>query len=364
MIVVTPTLKAAQVVATEIGSQAHSTAWLARQYGFSWDNDGRWTRELSVPSSDAVLSRGDLLLITEAGMLDKDTARALVTIADETGARLALVGDRHQLPAVGRGGVLDLAAHWAGPDARLTLDNVHRFADPDYAKLSLAMRSGENPEVVFDLLAQHGQIVVHSDEASRTAALADDAAATGALVVADTREQVADLNQAIRERLVTAGQVDDSRVLVTDGGERIGVGDRVATRRNDYDLGVANRDTWIVTGGRRRHHASRRDGGHAGATAPVRRPVRRTRLRLDRLRGPRRDHPNRPPGPRRTHRCSIGLRGHDTWPRGQYCAPRRRGSRRRPTAVDPHVRPQPHRPRPRACRPTRHPRSSQVRALC
>jgi hypothetical protein len=111
MIVVTPTLKAAKVVATEIGSQAHSAAWLARQYGFSWDNDGRWTRELSVPSSDAVLCRGDLLLIDEAGMLDQDTARALVTIADETGARLALVGDRHQLPAVGRGGVLDLTAH-------------------------------------------------------------------------------------------------------------------------------------------------------------------------------------------------------------------------------------------------------------
>jgi len=176
MIVVTPTLKAAQVVATESGSQAHSAAWLARQYGFSWDNDGRWTRELSVPSSDAVLCRGDLLLIDEAGMLDQDTARALVTIADETGARLALVGDRHQLPAVGRGGVLDLAAHCADPDARLTLDNVHRFSDPDYAKLSLAMRSGENPEAVFDLLVQRGQIVVHSDETSRTAALADDAA--------------------------------------------------------------------------------------------------------------------------------------------------------------------------------------------
>jgi len=37
-------------------------------------------------------------------------------------------------------------------------------------------------------------------------------------------------------------------VLVTDGGERIGVGDRVSTRRNDHDLDVANRDTWTVTG--------------------------------------------------------------------------------------------------------------------
>ena len=84
-------------------------------------------------------------------MLDQDTARALLTIADETGARLALVGDRHQLPAVGRGGVLDLAARWASPEARLTLDTVHRFTDPEYAELSLldadrrAQRRGLRP---------------------------------------------------------------------------------------------------------------------------------------------------------------------------------------------------------------------------
>ncbi len=59
---------------------------------------------------------GDLLLVDEAGMLDQDTARALLTIADEAGARVAFVGDRHQLPAVGRGGVLDHAAGWAPPD--------------------------------------------------------------------------------------------------------------------------------------------------------------------------------------------------------------------------------------------------------
>ena len=35
---------------------------------------------------------------------------------------------------------------------------------------------------------------------------------------------------------------------VTSRGERIGLGDRVATRRNDRDLGVANRDVWTVAG--------------------------------------------------------------------------------------------------------------------
>ncbi len=35
--------------------------------------------------------------------------------------------------------------------------------------------------------------------------------------------------------------------MVTSAGEQIGIGDRVATRRNHRDLDVANRDTWTVT---------------------------------------------------------------------------------------------------------------------
>jgi len=247
MIVITPTLKAAQVAADEIGTKAYSAAWLAHQHGFTWDDDGRWSSMPATPSPQAQLQHGDLLLVDEAGMIDQDTARALTLIAQETGARLALVGDRHQLPAVGRGGVLDLAARWVGPDAHVTLDSVHRFADPEYAELSLTMRTGERPDDVFDQLVHRGQVVLYPDGPARTAALADDAAATAALVVADTREQVADLNQTVRERLVADGKVDDSRAIVTNDGERIGVGDRVATRRNASELGVANRDVWTVT---------------------------------------------------------------------------------------------------------------------
>ena len=91
-------------------------------HGWRWNDDGAWTR-LAVGEADPVTGRiyagpaegarlrpGDLLVVDEAGMLDQDTARALLTVADEAEARLALLGDRHQLAAVGRGGVLDLAA--------------------------------------------------------------------------------------------------------------------------------------------------------------------------------------------------------------------------------------------------------------
>ncbi|MDQ3484472.1 MAG: hypothetical protein M3445_03530 [Actinomycetota bacterium] len=128
------------------------------------------------------------------------------------------------------------------------LEKVHRFADPDYATLSLRMRKGEDPAEVFDELHRRGHIVVHPSDSERTTALAE-VGAGGDLVIADTREHVATLNAAIRDQRRdhrAAGDQDDS--VVTALGEQIGLGDRVATRRNDPDLGVANRQTWTVTG--------------------------------------------------------------------------------------------------------------------
>lgn len=248
LMVVTPTLKAAQVAATETGAEGHSAAWLIHQHGWRWDTDGHWTREPNPTLHDSArLRAGDLLLVDEAGMLDQDTARALLTIADETGARVAFVGDRHQLPAVGRGGVLDHAVAWAHPSAVVTLEKVHRFTDPDYATLSLRMRNSEDPAAVFDELAQRGQLVIHASEAERTVVLAE-LGATGDLVIADTREQVADLNAMIRDHRQHDDRTVSGNVLTTAPGERIGLEDRVATRRNDTDLKVANRQTWTVAG--------------------------------------------------------------------------------------------------------------------
>ncbi|GAB3248900.1 hypothetical protein GCM10027425_05670 [Alteromonas gracilis] len=242
LMVVTPTLKAAEVAADETGASGHSAAWMVHQHGWRWDDDGRWTREAVTPDPSAHLRPGELLLVDEDGMLDQDTARALLTIADESGARVAFVGDRHQLPAVGRGGVLDHAIAWAHPTAVVALEKVHRFTDPDYAALSLRMRTGDDPARVFDDLNRRGQIVVHGSDVERTTALAE-AGAAGDLVIADRREQVADLNAAIRDQRPSAR---GERILTTAAGEQVSVGDRVATRRNDPELQVANRQTWTV----------------------------------------------------------------------------------------------------------------------
>jgi exodeoxyribonuclease V alpha subunit len=274
LVMVTPTLKAAKVASAEVGTAAGSAAWLAFQHGWRWNDDGAWTRltagqadqatgaVYAGPAEEARLLPGDLLVVDEAGMLDQDTARALLTVADECGARVALLGDRHQLAAVGRGGVLDLALRATDPAAHLTLDTVHRFIhtddagrtvpDTDYAELTLAMRRGQDPKAVFDALCARGQIRLHRDPAAlqeTLAAIATTAYTEGQelAVVVDTREQAAELNAAIRDRLVADSRVDDTRTATTRAGQRIGAGYRIATRRNDRTLGVANRDTWTVT---------------------------------------------------------------------------------------------------------------------
>ena len=177
-------------------------------------------------------------------MLDQDAARALLTIADETGARVAFVGDRHQLPAVGRGGVLDHAARWARPEACLELETVHRFTDPEYAELSLLMRTGERSGEVFDALVPGSD----PDPPLRGRAHRRAHRPPTGLVIADTREQVSALNAAIRDHRLATGESSAAASVTTAAGERIGIGDRIATRRNNRDLGVANRDCWTVTG--------------------------------------------------------------------------------------------------------------------
>lgn len=253
--IVTTTKKAADVATQELGTPANSVANLLYEHGWRWDRDGVWTRlaagdtdpatgiHYTEPSSAARLSRGERIVVDEAGMLDQASALALLTIADEYGATLALVGDRAQLPAVGRGGVLDIAAALAPRTFDMT--SVHRFSDPAYARLTVQMRRGEHPAALFDRLHARGLVVIHADAKTQADVIAAVARERDAITVA-TNEEARDLNRRIRSRRVTEGSVDDERTVPGSDGLEVGRGDVIQTRRNDAALGVANRQTWTV----------------------------------------------------------------------------------------------------------------------
>jgi len=253
--VVAPTLRAAQVAQQELGVPASSVAALVHAHGWCWNSDGVWTRlapgntdpetgrTYRGPSEDARLVRGERVIVDEAGMLDQDTALALLTVCDEAGATVALVGDRAQLAAVGRGGVLDMAAHIRG--RTFDMAEVHRFTDPAYAEVTLRMRDGRDPGEVFDRLAGLGLIRLHetSDEAREHIAQQRQ---DGEAITVSTNDEARTVNARIREERVAHGAVDDTTTVYGSDGLPIGAGDVIQTRKNNTDVGVANRQQWVV----------------------------------------------------------------------------------------------------------------------
>ncbi|MBK8730869.1 MAG: AAA family ATPase [Tetrasphaera sp.] len=253
--VVAPTLRAAQVAQQELGVPASSVAALVHAHGWRWNSDGVWARLATGdtdpetgrtyrgPTEDARLVRGERVIVDEAGMLDQDTAIALLTVTAEAGATVALVGDRAQLAAVGRGGVLDMAAHIQG--RTFDMAEVHRFADPAYAEVTLRMRDGRDPGEVFDQLASLSLIRLHDsgDEAREHIAQARQ---DGEAITVSTNDEARTVNARIREERVSHGVVDDARTVYGNDGLPIGAGDVIQTRKNNTDVGVANRQQWVV----------------------------------------------------------------------------------------------------------------------
>ncbi|MBF9335025.1 AAA family ATPase [Microbacterium lacticum] len=253
--VVAPTKKAADVARQALGVRADSVAALVHAHGYRWNTDGVWTRlapgdtdpetgrTYNGPPETARLQAGERIVVDEAGMLDQDSALALFTVAAETGATVALVGDRAQLPAVGRGGVLDMAAQIRG--RTIDMAEVHRFTDPAYAELSVRLRDRADPGAVFDQLAALGLIRLHADTEHLHEHIAQHRSDGEAVTVA-TNDEAARLNERIRDQRVQAGVVDDAVTSTGSDGLAIGRGDLIQTRKNHTALGVANRQLWNV----------------------------------------------------------------------------------------------------------------------
>src|SRR5699024_9404887 len=189
---------------------------------------------------------------------------------DRCDADVAMIGDRAQLSAVGRGGVLDMVARVA--THYVTLDEVHRFGDDtEYAELSKLMRNRDRLDEVFDRLVQRGNVRVHHSAAEAREALAeavrsDIETGRSIAVAVATNDQAAALNADIQAQRIAAGHLktDDHSTTGRDGLD-IFAGDTVMTRSNNPDLGVANRESFrvvqvhsdgglILAGEDQRHH--------------------------------------------------------------------------------------------------------------
>lgn len=207
---------------------------------------------VSVPEWYSAIGEDTLVIVDEAGMtgtLDLDDA---VTALAERGATVRLIGDDQQLASVASGGVLRDIHDRVGA---LTLSQVVRFRDKATGAAegaaSLALRDGDDAAIGFyiDHSRLHvGSIVTVTDDAY-SAWSADRAAGKDALLLAPTRELVAELNTRARTDRLAATDTKVGREAVLADGLRASVGDIVRTRSNDRRNPLSQTD-WVRNGDR------------------------------------------------------------------------------------------------------------------
>jgi conjugative relaxase-like TrwC/TraI family protein len=190
-----------------------------------------------------------VLIVDEAGMLDDHTMLRLLTTAELHRAKVIVVGDHHQLGAVGPGGGLE-ALLTRNPDAIHTLDENIRQRDLDERAALEQLRSG-NPTVAVSWYAHHGRISQHADRwdalLATTAAWETDLdIGHDTIMVAWRRNDVAQLNHFARMRRRAAGALGETSIEAP-GGRRYAEGDRVVALAPDPDRRFVTSQRGTVT---------------------------------------------------------------------------------------------------------------------
>jgi conjugative relaxase-like TrwC/TraI family protein len=254
-----PSAMAAQVLRDEAGLRSDTLA------KFLYDYDRG--------QSSVILDHRTVMVLDEAGMARTDDLAKLLRLADEHGSKVVLVGDPHQLGAVGPGGIFRtlVADHGAHE-----LETVRRFHHAWEAAASLHLREGNS--AILDAYERHGRIVGGSraEMIDRAFAAWRVAYQEGEplLLMAGDNATAKELARRCRAELVTGGFVSAEGVPIATGtasnNDQIVTLEndrRIKTSRGDY---VRNGSRWLVTGVASDGSLSVVSRDHAGsATLPV-----------------------------------------------------------------------------------------------
>lgn len=239
---VAPSAKAAHVLKRETGLQADTLAKLLHE----------WERTDRRPLTEYDLPPGSTVIVDESGMVGTSDLHRLVTLATREDWRLVLIGDHHQLQAVGRGGMFhELCCNGRA----IELDCIHRFHEPWEAAASLQLRHGDPGGL--DIYIEHGRVFAGAfdDHLRRIAKAWLDTTTDGRTIAitASTNEHVDKINGVIQYLRTATDQISSGGGTASIGGDEMAhVGDIVVTRQNDRRLKtsvgepVRNRESWTV----------------------------------------------------------------------------------------------------------------------
>ena len=193
------------------------------------------------------LSKREVLVLDEAGMVGTRQMHQVLEYAREAGAKVILVGDNEQLQAIEAGGSFRGIIQKTG---YCELSEIRR-QELDWQKQATKGFSGDREQVeqAIDIYHANGNIKGHETKSEAKESLLQDWANWNAehksqtsLMMAYTNKDVQDLNQGARQYRRNMGDLKGpEHFYETERGQREFMkGDRILFLRNEKSLGVRN----------------------------------------------------------------------------------------------------------------------------
>jgi Ti-type conjugative transfer relaxase TraA len=188
------------------------------------------------------LSRQDVLVIDEAGMVGSRQMGRVLEAARDAGAKVVLVGDARQLQPIEAGAAFRAIAEQIGV---VEIETIRRQRQDWAREASQAFATGAVPEGIA-AYATRGHVHMSESRDAAKAAIARESAAAAwgegqMLILAHTNDDVRDLNLLVRAERQRAGALGAEARFHTERGDRdFAVGDRLVFLKNDRGLGVKN----------------------------------------------------------------------------------------------------------------------------
>src|SRR5581483_4871065 len=181
-----------------------------------------------------------VLVVDEAGMAETRVLAPVLELVEQADGKAILIGDPHQLPAVGAGG---LFAGIVEREGAVVLTENRRQHDELEREALARVRAGVGRDYLAYAEKRERLVVSDSPVTTRARLLADwwqhardDLPAN--VMLALRRGDVADLNQLARSLMETAGRLGSERLVLAE--REFATGDRVVCLRNSDALGVKN----------------------------------------------------------------------------------------------------------------------------
>lgn len=207
------------------------------------------------------LNEWDVVVVDEAAMVGTRQLARLIEATHQADAKIVLVGDSAQLPAIDAGGTFAAIANRIEP---IRLHTNRRQTDADDRAALRALRAGD-----IDTAIEHWQTAdrIHTYDTAADviegivdAWYATDQAGETSAMVAARHDQRRQLNNAARARLTADGHLGDTVWNTPDLS--FAIGDRIVACRNDYTRGLINGQFGTVVDSNGRGLVIEHDGDH------------------------------------------------------------------------------------------------------